>query len=144
MVHGEVGIIFQQFLVDLPPTYEECSIILDQMDWDIIHSLHNDARKPLPEVASDVNASVQTVRRHVADMIKNGAIQLTIDWQPDHSNDIISFVHITLKPHVDRNTFSQRLSQKLSPHFFLFWTFSNLPNVIIGCGVDKHRCKNSK
>jgi DNA-binding Lrp family transcriptional regulator len=104
----------------------------DRVDRKIINSLHNDARKSLSEVASEIELSVQTVRRHLERMIENDAIQLTIDWRPDNSNDVITFLHISLKPLADRDEYIQEILKQLSTQFFLVWTFNNLPDLVIG------------
>ncbi len=67
---------------------------LDELDLGIIQSLSSDSRKPVAEVAEELGASVKTVKRRLEAMIRNGTIDLSINWYPDASNDIVSITHV--------------------------------------------------
>jgi DNA-binding Lrp family transcriptional regulator len=138
MVKPQVGIISGSYFAYGPSTYSLNSHDYDRIDWQIIHTLHNDARKSLSEVASEVGTSVQTVRRHLNEMMENNAIQLTIDWRPDNSNDVITFLHIALRPHANRDSYTKSILKHLSPHFFLIWIFNNIPDLVIGWAWTKN------
>ena len=132
IIRPDVGIVTGNFFTYRTATYNVKPYTYDTIDWKIINSLHNDARKSLSEVASEIKSSVQTVRRHLERMIENDAIQLTIDWRPDNSNDVITFLHISIKPLADRDEYIQKILKLLTPQFFLVWTFNNLPDLVIG------------
>lgn len=63
-------------------------------------------------------------------MINNYLIELSIEWYPDASNDIISAFHIHLKPDVNPNT-PNVIIQKYYPNTLFYWGFSNIPNEYI-------------
>ena len=107
------------------------SLIYDKLDLEIIRSLHNDSRKPISEVADEVNSTSNTIRRRLTRMIEEGLIELSINFNPEDSNDIFSLFQITINPSVDKNEYAKHLNEKYDPHTFYCWTFSNLPNLII-------------
>jgi DNA-binding Lrp family transcriptional regulator len=132
LIRPEVGIISGNYFTYARSTYSAKPYSYDNIDWKIIHSLHKDARKSLSEVAGEIGTSVQTIRRHLDKMIEHNAIQLTIDWRPDNSNDVITFLHIELKPGTKREEYIQEILKQLSTQLFLIWTFNNLPDIVIG------------
>jgi Lrp/AsnC family leucine-responsive transcriptional regulator len=103
----------------------------DNLDLEIIRSLHNDSRKPISEVADEVNSTSNTVRRRLSRMIEEGIIELSIDFNPEDSNDIFAVFQITANPSVDKNKIAHLLNEKYYPNLFYCWTFSNLPNIIL-------------
>ncbi|MFX1520942.1 MAG: AsnC family transcriptional regulator [Promethearchaeota archaeon] len=104
---------------------------LDKLDVAIIRSLHTNSRKPVSEIADDVNSTSRTVRRRLSRMIEEGLIELSIDFNPVSSNDIFSVFLIALDPSVDKNEMAQNIIAQYTPHIFFCWTFSNLPNLIL-------------
>ncbi|UCD00675.1 MAG: AsnC family transcriptional regulator [Promethearchaeota archaeon] len=112
----------------------------DKLDLEIIRSLHNDSRKPIAEVADEINSTSNTVRRRLNRMIEEGIIELSIDFNPEASNDIFATFQITVKPSVDKNEVAQLLNEKFYPNIFYCWTFSNLPNIIL-CWVWANNTK---
>ena len=102
----------------------------DKFDLEIIRALHKDSRKPISEIAEDVNSTPNTVRRRLTRMIQEGIIDLSINFNPVGSKDIFAVFQITISPTVEKNEFSKYLNEKYHPHLFYCWTFSNLPNLI--------------
>ena len=100
------------------------------LDYQIIGSLKNNSRKATSEVANELRVSAKTVRRRLARMMKDRLVELSMEWYPDASNDIISLIHVHLKPQADKNTLT-KLFQKYTPNIVFYWGFSNLPNVFI-------------
>jgi DNA-binding Lrp family transcriptional regulator len=100
---------------------------LCSLDYKIIHSLKTAARKPIAEVAEETGVSAKTVRRRLDRMTKNFLIELSIDWFPDASNDIISAFHVNLKPDADKNL-PLTILEKNYPNILFYWGFSNMPN----------------
>lgn len=103
----------------------------DRLDLEIIRSLHKDSRKPISEIAEDANSTPNTVRRRLTRLIQEGIIELSINFNPESSNDIFAVFQITINPSVDRNEFSKLLNDKYHPNIFYCWTFSNVPNLIL-------------
>jgi DNA-binding Lrp family transcriptional regulator len=102
----------------------------DKFDLEIIRALHKDSRKPISEIAEDVSSTPNTIRRRLTRLIEEGIIDLSIDFNPEGSNDIFAVFRITIGPTVEKNELSKLLNDKYHPHIFYCWTFSNLPNLI--------------
>jgi DNA-binding Lrp family transcriptional regulator len=100
---------------------------LCDLDYKIIRSLKDDSRKPTFAIAEEVGVSAKTVSRRLTRMTKNFLIQLSIDWYPDASNDIMSIFHVTLKNGANPNT-CNLIMQKHYPNTLFYWGFSNIPN----------------
>jgi len=107
------------------------SMNLDKLDLSIIRSLHDDSRKPISEVAEEVNSTANTVRRRLSRMMDEGLIELTIQFNPEKANDSFSLFQIKLKSTADKHLFGEKISEKYNPYLFFGWTFSNLPNMIL-------------
>ncbi|MFX0006017.1 MAG: winged helix-turn-helix transcriptional regulator [Promethearchaeota archaeon] len=116
------------------------SMNYDKLDLEIIRSLQGDSRKPISEIADDVNSTANTIRRRLARMIEEGIIDLSINFNPEDSNDIFSLFQITLNPSVDKSEFAKYLNEKYEPNLFYCWTFSNLPNLVV-CWVWSNTMK---
>jgi DNA-binding Lrp family transcriptional regulator len=100
------------------------------LDYQIVRSLKDNSRKATSEVADELGVSAKTVRRRLARMMKDRLIELSMEWYPDASNDIVSLIHLHFKPQADKNTMG-RLLQKYAPNMVFYWGFSNLPNTFI-------------
>ena len=100
---------------------------LCELDYKIIHSLQSNSRKPLIEVAEDLGVATKTVRRRLNRMIKNWLIELSVEWYPDKSNDIITLMEIRFKADADSNL-AFRIFKNHSPHVLFFWLYANIPN----------------
>jgi len=112
----------------------------DKLDLEIIRSLHKDSRKPISEIADEVSSTSNTVRRRLTRMIEEGIIDLSINFNPEESNDIFALFQIALNPSVEKNEFAKYLHNKYEPNLFFCWTFSNLPNLIV-CWVWANNMK---
>jgi len=113
----------------LPPIAFEEPQPLTTLDYRIITSLKDDARKPLADVATEIHVSTKTVRRRLARMIQYNLIELGLEWYPDKSNDIITLIDLHLRPNVDLSTIL-KLQAKYAPNLLFFWTFVNVPNAV--------------
>lgn len=100
---------------------------LCELDYRIIRSLRDDSRKPTSKVGEELGVSAKTVRRRLNRMVKNYLIELSIDWYPDASNDIIGVFLLQLKPDADQNSVNI-IWQKHYPNVIFYWGFSNIPN----------------
>jgi DNA-binding Lrp family transcriptional regulator len=103
---------------------------LSKLDYRIIRSMASNSRKPLTEVADDVGISAKTVQRRLEKMTREYTIELSMDWYPDVSNDIMTIFHINLKPSSDRASVGPGIMARYSPNAIFNLTFSNLPNLL--------------
>lgn len=62
-------------------------------------------------------------------MIKNQLIELSVEWYPDASNDIITLFDIRLQPNADIGI-AYKILKKYSPHILFFWSYANIPNTL--------------
>ena len=107
------------------------SMKFDKLDLEIIRSLNKDSRKPISEIADDVDSTSSTIRRRLNRLVEEGIIELSIDFNPEASNDIFALFQITINPMVDKNEFAKYLNENFHPNLFFCWTFSNQPNLIL-------------
>lgn len=103
----------------------------DKLDLEIIRSLHKDSRKSISEIAEDANSTPNTVRRRLDRLIQEGIIELSINFNPESSNDVFAVFQVTINPSVDKNEFAKYLNEKYHPNIFYCWSFSNHPNLIL-------------
>jgi hypothetical protein len=64
-------------------------------------------------------------------MIEEGLVDLSIDWYPDASNDIVSICHVNVAENANRVEVFSSLKQGFSQNVLLDVMFSNLPNQLI-------------
>jgi DNA-binding Lrp family transcriptional regulator len=103
---------------------------LFKLDYQIINALKDDSRKATSDIAEELGVSAKTVRRRLTNMIKNSMVELSIEWYPDASNDIMSVFHVRLKPEADKNAVDT-LCRKYFPNVMFSWGFSNIPNTYL-------------
>ena len=103
----------------------------DKLDVEIIRSLHKDSRKPISEIADDILSTSNTVRRRLNRLVDEGVVELSIDFNPQESNDIFALLQISTNPMTEKIQLAKELNEKYDPHLFYCWTFSNLPNLIV-------------
>ena len=101
------------------------------LDYQILKALHKDSRKPASDVAVEVHASARTVQRRLETMLKKSLAELSIDWYPDASNDVISLCHISLAAGAEKANVEASLRQAFSLNILFSLVFSNLPRQLI-------------
>lgn len=104
---------------------------LDKLDIEIIRFLNRDSRKPISEVADDINSTSNTVRRRLNRMIKEGLIELSIQFNPVSSSDIFALLQISLSHSSNKEEVAQYIADNYQPNIFFCWAFSNLPNLLL-------------
>jgi Lrp/AsnC family transcriptional regulator for asnA, asnC and gidA len=104
---------------------------LQTLDYRIIYALRKDSRKAIPEIAEEIAVSAKTIRRRLARMISEHLIELSLEWFPDKSNDIMTLFQVDLKTQTDKAKGVSLLNREYSPNAFFCWTFSNLPDSIL-------------
>lgn len=104
---------------------------LARLDYQIVRSLHKDSRKSISDVAEEIGVSSKTAGRRLERMIANNLVEMSMEWYPDASNDIMTVFHFHLKADADRGKAAAALINKYSPQALFLWSFSNLPNVLL-------------
>jgi DNA-binding Lrp family transcriptional regulator len=123
---GIVGLPFPYPNVLVPPR----ATALSTLDYKIIRALHDDSRKAISDVAEELGVSAKTIRRRLSNMVDHYLIDLSLEWFPDASNDIITVFHLHLKPTVDKKSIPQVFNNYM-PNLLFCWSFSNLPNELM-------------
>ena len=113
-----------------PEAYKAHDTALYDLDYQIIRSLKDNSRKATSEIAEELRVSAKTVRRRLSRMMTLGLVELSIEWYPDASNDIITIFHFQLKPQADRSSVGT-IFKKYSPNMIFYWSFSNIPNSFV-------------
>lgn len=115
-----------------PPYNADISLekTLYALDRQIIYALSNDSRKPIADIAEEVGVTAKTVRRRLSAMVNKGLIEFSIHWYPDASNDIMTMMHVKLKPTADRNTVAKVLKSYF-PNLTFYFQFMNVPNKLL-------------
>ena len=128
MPEPTVGITFSP----IPPFLKNLKVEakLCELDYKIIHRLKDDSRKATSIIAEELGVSAKTVSRRLTRMINNFLVELSIEWYPDASNDIISAFHVQLEADANPNT-PDVIIQKYYPNTLFYWGFSNIPNTYI-------------
>ncbi|MDW5564221.1 MAG: AsnC family transcriptional regulator [Methanomassiliicoccus sp.] len=101
---------------------------LAPMDYRIINALHDDSRRPLVDVAEELDVSVKTVKGRLDRLIESRAIDFGIHWSPEKSSGIAFVVMIDLKPETNKEAFARVLNERFGPHIILTMQYHNKPN----------------
>jgi DNA-binding Lrp family transcriptional regulator len=113
-----------------PSSLKPADLALCALDYKIINTLKDNSRTNVADVATDLGVSSKTVRRRLDRMIKNGLIELTLEWYPDKSDDILTLIETKLKTDQNRYTFANQIQKRHAEHILFYWTFANLPNTV--------------
>jgi len=113
------------------------------LDYQIIYSIRNNSRKALADITEELGVSAKTVRRRLSRMINENLIELSLEWYPDKSNDIMTIFHIHLGDSVDNSNVLSLLFDKYSSNVIFPIYFSNLPNHVV-CVVWTNTMKKLK
>ncbi|MFW9969581.1 MAG: winged helix-turn-helix transcriptional regulator [Candidatus Odinarchaeota archaeon] len=110
-------------------------IKIENLDYLIIHSLKDNSRKNISDIADEVGSNVKTVRRHLDKLIENHFISFSIDWYPDKTGENLSFITLDVNPQIKPVDLrlEEKLRGKFDSNFVLLWEFSNLPNMKLFC-----------
>jgi hypothetical protein len=106
-------------------------LILCDLDYHIIQSLKDNSRKAVSDMALELGVSAKTVRRRLNRMTKNNLIELSLEWYPDKSNDIITLLDLRLKLDAELNVVPFQILKRHAPNTLFYWSFANIPNSII-------------
>ncbi|MFX0097921.1 MAG: winged helix-turn-helix transcriptional regulator [Candidatus Hodarchaeota archaeon] len=116
-------------IINPPPNNlsDKIEKILYPLDRQIISSLSSDSRKTIADIADEIGVAAKTIRRRLSAMIRKELLEFSIQWYPDASNDIITVIHIRLKPEADKTTVAN-IMEKYFPNLLLHYRFINVPN----------------
>ena len=104
---------------------------LKKLDYKIIYALKDNSRKSIHDIADELQTSSKTVTRHLSKMIKNNAIELSLDFYPTASTDMFTVCHLTIKRQEAGMNITKQIVNEFYPRVIGAWTLSNLPNLII-------------
>jgi DNA-binding Lrp family transcriptional regulator len=107
--------------------YGSTETTLHELDYQIIRSLKDDSRKATSDIAEELGVSAKTVRRRLNRMMQLGLVDLSIEWYPDASNDIMTVFHFHTSSAVGKNKVGS-ITQKYWPNVIFYWGLSNVPN----------------
>jgi len=116
------------FDVEKKQSYRE----LSPLDLRIIAALQDDARRPVAEIASEIEVSTNTVRRHLDDMISDGSMVYNQPWDLTSGEDMFTLLYVKLRSGADKVKAAKRLLSKDPAHFFFLRSFSNIPGFLVG------------
>jgi DNA-binding Lrp family transcriptional regulator len=111
-----------------PPRWTD----LTSTDRSIIRELRDDCRRPLSDVAQELNVSTRTVKRRLDRLMENGMVDLRAEMVPTASGDIISFMFMDLKEDADRDVTAHRIWKDNYPRVMSIIPLSNEPGLLIG------------
>lgn len=123
-----VGIMAIPSVMPFSANLASIDTTLCDLDYRIIHALKDNARKAISDVADEVGVSAKTVRRRLTRMTKNWLIELSVEWYPDASNDIITLFNLRLRPDVDMSI-AYQIQKKYAPNVLFYWSFANIPSI---------------
>lgn len=103
---------------------------LDRLDYRILGVLAKDARRPVTEVAEAVGASAKTTARHLERMTEAGAVEFSVEWYPDASDDIVPLCQVRLKPGEDKHKAMADLLNGYAAEILFVFLFDNLPSAL--------------
>lgn len=102
------------------------------LDYRIAESMATDARKPIQDIASEVNVSPRTVKRRLDRMVEQRLPEMSIIWDPYQvASLIITFVDIELEEGTDRDVFASDIAKKFGPKVLVTGMYHNLPTYAI-------------
>ncbi len=104
---------------------------LSALDLKIISALRDDARRPLAGIAEATGVSAKTVKRHLDEMIAEGALDLHLLADVPTGGDMLFMMRIGLEDGADRLKVGRRLLRICEPLDSYGRTFSNLPGLLI-------------
>jgi DNA-binding Lrp family transcriptional regulator len=103
---------------------------LDQLDYQILSYLQNDARMNISDIAALLDVSARTVRRRLTAITDSGLIDFSLEWYPSASADIISILDLTLSEGNDKDHRRWEIFMNHSPHILYPFSFLNVNDTL--------------
>jgi DNA-binding Lrp family transcriptional regulator len=123
VAHGQVG-------KDSTGNAPALGADLSPLDRRIIASMRRDARKPVADVATELNVTATTVKRRMDRMIADGSIEFSLGLHPGMSGNVISIINVTLREGSDKMAVGNEFVKRFTPTVGYYRTFSDVPDLI--------------
>jgi DNA-binding Lrp family transcriptional regulator len=105
---------------------------LSRLDYRIIRALHHNARKPVVDIAEETGITAKTVRLHLEQMEREGAIEYTMLWNPIHSAGANFVIRVDLRPGTDKGAFISSMNRRFGARIILTFVHSNMLDYVCG------------
>jgi len=128
----EVGIFEESYSKESAGEDDEKRPTLTKLDYRIIHSFSKNSRRPISDVADELNVSPKTIKRRLSKLEKEKLVTSGIYWQPTMTNDIITYLYMTIGPDIDVKNLWPTLKNTYKTNFITVYTFGNLPDFAVG------------
>ena len=103
---------------------------MTSVDYKIIKSLRQNARKAVVDIADETGLSAKTVKKQIDSMLENQLIRLTWEWNPIYENCIVTVFTLHLADGMDLRKQFQHLYKKYSKNIVVAFSYSNIPNIL--------------
>ncbi len=110
-----------------PPYPTPDAAELGPIDYRILWSLHDDARKPIADVCKELRVSPKTVRSRLGRLRDRGLAEFYTQLQIGTAAGVLAFFMLSLRPDVDPSAFRGRLISELGPRVIWSTPLSNEP-----------------
>jgi DNA-binding Lrp family transcriptional regulator len=126
--------ISMKILVGIEPSEREFTgnRELSRLDYRIVNSLHLNCRKPIVDLADEIDITPKTARSRLEAMEREGAIEYGLNWDPARTAGASFIVRIDLKPGTDRNAFISQVNKRYGARFILTFIHSNIFDYVCG------------
>ncbi len=117
----------------IPPTPASLMLgseqLLSPLDRQIIYNLRDNSRKSIVDISQELGVAAKTVRRRLSFMLKKDLVEFSMRWYADSSNDIITIMHLRLKPDADVSRLSETMKAYF-PNCLMWFPLINVPNEV--------------
>lgn len=110
---------------------------LSGLDWRLLDQLLNDSRRPVVDLARELDVSTKTVKRRLARMEADGAIIYTTRFVPNASHDMFSFFHTHLRGDLDRREVIAHIMERYKHRLIDATTLDSDPQMVLFSGWTK-------
>ncbi len=119
------------------PTVHHENPPLEAIDYQILKSLRRDARKSLFEVGEEIGSDRATVEERVRRMRDQGAVEFSIELDPESTTDILCMVHLWRRGRGELKPFMREKLNEHSPRILFFNQYRNLTDLTVAmCWVS--------
>lgn len=118
-------------LLNHPPSAGPPEAEISRTDYRILASLQGDARKPIAEVARELNVTAKTVGHRLKRLQQNGLIMCLTRYDPAPSGDVFALLNLYTREGLDNREVASVLKVKYARHMLHFWTYSTRPDLIV-------------